>query len=236
METDKEQKQKLIKLAEAIKESLWLWGLGGDIVDHASLSWSAIEFAGVFSADAVNLLTELEKMKIISNFRHSEWPTYHKNSAGKEEKIMERGFTMEVDTHKLRAFIDTEEPAMASEGGTTSKPQISLITEKGVGYLKFYKHGPRIEIGSAKTRKFRLLNALIEPLGTAKTIETVFEAIELPKDKTDGRLTDSYLSQERKIELIDYTMKELQKIEGLTGKIKLGYSNNRRNVWLILEP
>ena len=84
------------------------------------------------------------------------------------------------------------------------------------------------------TRKYRLLAALIDPLGMAKSVEVVFEAIRLTKDESDGRLRDDYLSQTRKLELIEFTIKDLQKISGLRGKIRLGISADKRTVRLIV--
>src|SRR5690606_14817842 len=49
-----------------------------------------------------------------------------------------------------------------------------LLTEKGKGYFKFYKEGKRILIGKITTRKYRLVKALIDPLGVAKSVSVVF--------------------------------------------------------------
>ncbi len=115
------------------------------------------------------------------------------------------------------------------------KSYLSLQAEKGIGYLKFYKQGPKIRIGNIKTRKFRLLEILFDPLGVAKTVYVVFEAIKLPRDESDGRLGNDYLSEERRRELIEYTMKELQKIKELKGKIRLDFVNNKKSVRLLLS-
>lgn len=115
------------------------------------------------------------------------------------------------------------------------KIQPILKVEENAGYLKFYKEGPKIGIGATKTRKYRLLEVLIEPLGVAKTIDVVFDAIKTPKDSQDSRLNNNYTAPARKKEIIDYALKELQKVEGLKGKIHLEYINNGKSVYLALD-
>ncbi len=96
-----------------------------------------------------------------------------------------------------------------------------LIADDNRGYLKFYKEGRRIDIGKITGRKYLLLSVLMKPLGTARTIDSVFDVISQPKDWRDSDLKDAYRSDFRKRELIDYAIKDLQKIKGLTGKITL---------------
>lgn len=117
----------------------------------------------------------------------------------------------------------------------SKKNEISTVEEKGIGYLKLYKQGKKIKIGNIKTRKFKLLKALSDPLEVAKTINIVFNQISLPKDKNDSSLADAYLSIDRQRNLIEYTVKELQKIDDLTGKIKIKYENNKRSVCLYID-
>jgi hypothetical protein len=107
-----------------------------------------------------------------------------------------------------------------------------LKIEGNIGYFKFYKEGLKIEIGKVDTKKYRLLACLLNIPETAKTTDSVFEAIKKSKDESDPNLNDAYLSSNRKLELIKYTMKELQKIEGLTGKIKLEFFQGGRVVLL----
>ncbi len=112
------------------------------------------------------------------------------------------------------------------------KPDLKI--EKNIGYLKFYKEGPKIKIGNIKSRHYRLLQFLTDPLGTAKTIDSVFESIALPKDKKDQYLNDDYLDKQNKIKIIKFTMKELQKKKGLTGKIILEFYEKKSSVALKL--
>lgn len=113
---------------------------------------------------------------------------------------------------------------------TTGRP--FCIIEAGIGYFKFYKEGKKIKIGGQSTRHFRLLQCLCEPVGVAKTIDSVFEAIRLPRDKQDERLNDDYLAKNRKTELIQYAIKELQKNKDLQGKLKFKFNNTKTTVQL----
>lgn len=99
----------------------------------------------------------------------------------------------------------------------TGKPYCTV--ENGWGYLKFGKFGKKKKIGKSKSRPFRLLQCLLEPLGTARMVDAVFEAIRLPKDKDDSRLSGWSTERTRKIEIIKNTIKELQKGNKLEGKI-----------------
>jgi len=226
MKIKKEKEQKLINLAKAIDESLFLFGI--PLVDEAGLSWVSISLAGIFRTEAVDFLQELQEMGIISDFRLSEWPEYPNGN----KPVTVEGFKMEVNTKKLGLFIGTDESTKADK---VLLPKISVFTEKGVGYIKSYKEGPKIRIGNVKSRKFRLLKTLIEPLGVAKNIDVVFEAIKLSKDEKDKDLADNYLSYEKKARIVEFTMKELQKIKGLKTKIKLKFVYNKKSVLLQLS-
>ena len=106
------------------------------------------------------------------------------------------------------------------------------ITEGKWGYLKFYKQGKKIKIGGINSRHFRLLQCLYEPLGVFKTIDSAFEAIRLPKDTDDSRLGGFSTSKNRKIEKVQYSIKELQKIKELQGKLKFTFDYQKRYVKL----
>lgn len=149
-------------------------------------------------------------------------------------------FLLSIDEGKVtadRALVtgekNQETPIDRPVITNTQKP--SLVEEDGVGYFKFYKQGEKIPVGKVGTRKYRLLTALIDPIGVAKAIDAVFDAIRISKDDSDGRLRDDYLSTSRKMEIIEFAIKELQKIDGLRGKIKLGLSSDRRTIRLIVE-
>jgi hypothetical protein len=115
-----------------------------------------------------------------------------------------------------------------------AKPYTKVID--GKGYLKFYKEGEKILIGGKNTRPFRLLQCLCEPyFGVQKTIDAVFEAIRLPKDKNDSSLTEySPQRKTRMLTLIEDAKKELQK-GGKMKKIKFKYNPTKTIMWLELE-
>ena len=106
------------------------------------------------------------------------------------------------------------------------------IIEGGVAFIKFHKYGKKIKIGKSDSRHFRLLQCLCEPFGTAKTIESIFEAIKLPKDSKDSKLEDDYLAENRKRELIQYAIKELQKNKNLQGKLKFRFNDTKTTIRL----
>lgn len=104
------------------------------------------------------------------------------------------------------------------------------LIEKGIGYFKFRKQEEKIQIGEMNSRKFRLLQFLSSPIDSGKTIDSVFDAIKLPRDKDDQMLNgyNTYQSIARKIELIGYTIKELQKNKELQGRLKFELDHNQR--------
>ena len=136
----------------------------------------------------------------------------------------------QTDDFKIKLTII--EPKKAPEH-QPSKP--TLIVSGKKGYLKFYKEGPRIFIGKIDTRKYRLIEGLIEPLGVAKNLDSVFEAIRDPKDDMDSHLKDKYTAPARQRDIIDYAMKELQKIKELQGRVSITYHHGGRTVALNLK-
>ncbi|HUW21122.1 MAG TPA: hypothetical protein VMW41_00465 [Candidatus Bathyarchaeia archaeon] len=103
-------------------------------------------------------------------------------------------------------------------------------TKKNWGYLKFDKFSERIKIGGKDTRHFRLLQCLLEPLGVTKTIEAVFEAIRKPQDKDDSLLSSWDTKKTRKVNFIEYAIKELQKGNKLKGKIRFQFFDNKTKI------
>jgi hypothetical protein len=69
-------------------------------------------------------------------------------------------------------------------------------------------------------------------LGTARNIDIVFEAIKLLKDKDNVILKDNYLKKNKQISIIEYTIKELQKIRKLQGRLHFVFDNGKRIMWL----
>jgi hypothetical protein len=145
--------------------------------------------------------------------------------------LYDRGYLFKIKLNK-KTETSTETENIPQKN-TSIKP--FLITEKRKGYLKFTKNGEKIFIGNTDTRKFRLLKVLMEPidtLGTARNIDIVFEAIKLLKDKDNVILKDNYLKKNKQISIIEYTIKELQKIRKLQGRLHFVFDNGKRIMWL----
>lgn len=137
----------------------------------------------------------------------------------------------------VTAPMKTKLPPPDKEALVDTPVKPYTLTERGKGYFKFHKQGEKILIGSIRSRHFKLLQTLCEPcFGVQKNIDTVFEAIRLPKDKNDSRLVD-YNPQRhtRMLELIEFAKKELQKNERLHGKIRYRADAQKRTFWLELE-
>lgn len=129
---------------------------------------------------------------------------------------------------------DSHKPGPEDSDSVPSNNRPFCIVEDGWGYLKFGKYSEKIEIGSPESRHFRLLQCLLEPLGSAKTIEAVFDSIRLLKDKDDSDLSgyDPYRRKNRQIALIQSTIKELQKGNKLQNKLKFKFDDTKTKLWL----
>ena len=228
-----------------MKKDTQIWG-----------AWENLPFIERIFFDEVNLTKEL-KEAVNSKDRMAKWTLMnyigvrtelgtmqaHRKSDSELVFFKVSDFKNKLDRiHKylITELLSEEKISEKNLENSDIKPvknniQPIIFEEKGNGYFKFYKQGLKIKIGGIKTRKFMLLKALSDPLGVAKTIEVVFENITIPKDKNDSTLNDIYLSLEKQRNLIEYTIKELQKIKELKGKVKLEFINNRKSVRLIVN-
>jgi hypothetical protein len=102
--------------------------------------------------------------------------------------------------------------------------------EGNLGYLQFVKHGQRTKIGKETTRHFKLLQCLLDPIGVYKTIESVFEKIQLPKDSNDQKIWDANTGKMAKITIIQNAIKELQKGKKLKGRIIFVFNGNKSQI------
>ena len=101
------------------------------------------------------------------------------------------------------------------------------------GFLKFIKQGEKIKIGGANSQSFKLLQCLTEPFGTAKSVDTVFEAIrENVKYKSKSGVYMAGIDKQQKIKLIRYAIKELQKGNKLQGKLTFRWDDLKTKIWL----
>ena len=140
--------------------------------------------------------------------------------------------------NKYRARILGVQKSIQSERADISEVQKQdsrpyCISENGIGYLKFGKHSEKIKIGKVKTQPFKLLQSLTEPFGTAKLVEGVFEAIrENIKKKSKSGTYTSEIDTNKKIQLIEYAIKELQKGNKLKGKLEFKWDDLKTKLWL----
>lgn len=148
----------------------------------------------------------------------------------KTEDLGRLKFQLSVDEEKIKQLTFKEK--IIGVSSVNSDP--TIFKEGKKGYLRFYKTGPKILLGKVETRKYKLMETLSHPFGTPKTVDSVFEAIRTTKDRIDGYLTDAYHSNRRKLEIINYTLKELQKIKGLKSKITLTVNKDRNTIILNL--
>ena len=103
------------------------------------------------------------------------------------------------------------------------------FNEKSKGYLKYSKYGQKIFIGDIKSRHYRFLRYMLDPflIKTKKAIEIVFEEMRLPKDENDNELTKYSGYTHKKLELIQFSIKELQKDKKLHEKIEFELNSQK---------
>lgn len=136
-------------------------------------------------------------------------------------------------TNKDDPFVKIEimkRKEIADENLISKMSSVNTKIENGIGYFKFNKQGEKIKIGGVETRHFRLLQFLCSPINSAKTIDSVFDAIKKPKDKNDQMLTGYNIQQsyQRQLDLIKYAIKELQKNKKLQRKLKFSFDENQK--------
>jgi len=168
----------------------------------------------------------------------------------KEKYEKHRGNILE--SHKslnkaMRDFINTE-PRQNIQEQTVSQPKqdkteddMELKNERpyceirdGFGYLRFNKFGEKIKISRSDSIPYRLLQSLVEPLETAKSISTVYEAI---REKVQAKSKiGSYTPNPDKrsmLKVIEISgIKELQKKNKLRGKLHFKFNDTKTMIWL----
>lgn len=109
------------------------------------------------------------------------------------------------------------------------------IIEKKSGYLKFGKFGKKVKIGGYKCQPFRLLRCLTEPIGVAKQVDTVFEAMREGVRNREAGIYGVSLDRNKKFQIIlNSGIKELQKRNKLQGKLEFKWDELKIRIWL--EP
>ncbi len=171
------------------------------------------------------------------------------NSTKKEKEGLERDpyieeikrtfdeITRKADEkEKLKKEIIEEMKSIAGKNNEKNQENNKTpfcITESNWGYLKFSKHGEKIKIGKPNTRHFRFLECLLDPFGTPRTLESVYERIKLSKDQKDSDLTgfDRIIKKNKQLIIIQNTIKELQKGNKLKKKIVFEFDGAKNKIW-----
>lgn len=86
---------------------------------------------------------------------------------------------------------------------------IKTLEEKERGYL--FINEQKIPIGTINSAKFQLLKSLCDPIGKAKSLEHLFEKVEMFTRKKTGDVSDKYLGEKYKKRKIEGIIKELQR-------------------------
>jgi hypothetical protein len=97
------------------------------------------------------------------------------------------------------------------------KPRLSV--QKNIGYLHLFDKDTKRRIAGTNTRQFRLVLCLFNPLADVsmshvpvfQTEERIYAAIALPRDNSDTRLKSASTKGNRMHDIIEYTIKEIQK-------------------------
>lgn len=150
-----------------------------------------------------------------------------KKCADENDEIVNRNYARLVQ--KKSHSEQAESLEQEEEGSNVSRLPETFI-EKGVGYFKFNKQSKKIKVGGENTRHFRLLHFLCNPIETSRTVDSVFEAIKLSKDANDSALAsyNQHQANGRKLDLIDFAKKELQKIDGLKSRLKFEHEKRQK--------
>jgi hypothetical protein len=108
------------------------------------------------------------------------------------------------------------------------------LSDEGIGYLKFGKHGKKVKIGRVTSQPFKLLVCLTQPhFGVQKTIDIVFESLrENLRKRNLGEYTTPP-NRQKKFDLIHHSaIKELQKENKFRGKVKVAWDDMKSKMWL----
>lgn len=157
-----------------------------------------------------------------------KWDNFYEKLAEKADKRIVYESNLK---DKKEEEIQPKKETTEKEIPETQRPMCS--SENGIGYLKFGKFGEKIEIGRETSQPYKLLLCVIEPFGVAKKVDAVFEAIrENVKDKSRGGVYTDAFDKNKKIQLIKFTIKELQKENKLRGKLQFKWDDMETKLWL----
>jgi len=128
-----------------------------------------------------------------------------------------------------------KERKKGEESEEKEKIKPSTFSKNCWGYFRFSEISKPIRVSQKNKKPFLLLQALCYPkFGAFKSSEGLFETIRTPKD-TDGTQWSDITANSKKIEKIQYTIKELQGTRGLKGKLKYVWDNPKNKKSLHIE-
>jgi len=148
--------------------------------------------------------------------------------------LYHHGFLFEVEL--LEESEDDIKKETKEISFSTNKPY--LITDKGRGFIKLHKNTPKIPLGTIKGRKYKLMKVLMEPedaINAPKKIEKIFEQIRIDKDNQNQLLESHGTQPSEQLKIVKYTIKEVQKIKGLQGKVDFDFSPNKKTLRIVFR-
>lgn len=160
--------------------------------------------------------------------------SFHWKYGGKKpsfKKVEDYALFIFLKYYDLQKYMEKLLKNMDSPEEATRR--LFCVSEKGIGFIKFGKFGEKIEIGRETSQPYRLLQCLTEPFKKPKSIDTVFETIRegLYKKSKNGIYT-SIMDKPKKVKLIEYAIKEVQKVQALQGKLKFEWDEYKNKLWL----
>lgn len=203
----KENKKSLVALFKEISKRFYLSSPRDGVV---SLPLEMIQKDGIAPDIAGMLIQRIEKLYGILSLIEFRPPHPFFLRGGSEEYKyqLEQGNKWLIV--KVTNINEIEKFIMLLEQGDIVNDKPKIEEKNGTGYLLWF--GEKIKIGGVETGKFRLLDCLFHPFGTAKNIDAIFDAIKLEKYQTRTDISDPYLGENKKRKLISSQFKEIQSI------------------------
>lgn len=148
-----------------------------------------------------------------------------------------------IHTYVLTRFVIGKPTEIMSPAVTTfatlqkaaPKLVVKMQGKKQCGYLELHEGGKRHKIAGIATRQYMLVRYLFNPEHSERgayspvfhSNENVYEGIKLPKDKTDIRLKDMATKDARMADIIEWSIKEIQKNKAIRGYLIFKKENLR---------
>ena len=110
-----------------------------------------------------------------------------------------------------------------------------------IGFLQLFDGDKKRRIAGIETRQFRLIRCLFSSSGNAdasftpvfQSCERVYEAIALAKDKSNARLKDLATKESAMYDIIENTIKEIQKNRGVREYLRFDWSADKVRIQVI---